>query len=155
MFKNYFLLPVCSLLFFSACLRNVSPITPGIKVAAVNIANQYLLNIINNRSERALGSILWAEYVQKPGKQFTKSAYAQQMENIAGLWPKNEHPLVGFNDVQFYGNGEAVTVILKKKQKPQDAEVRILLVWTGSSWAIADDNIFGTKGFISALQSQS
>jgi len=75
-------------------------------------------------------------------QEITKDEYDFRIVRLSRRWPINENPLIQLAVKSIDVSGDNAKAILQR-EGAGFPELVFKLVWTGSSWVIVDDNIFG------------
>jgi len=149
------------LLLTSGCSPRKSPeAQAGVRFTVLTVVDKYLRTIASGDSRAADQMVAWNRYSEGAGPAKTRTNVLEKIDTFKGRWnSKEENPLLGLDMLAFdVDENEAEISLVKpissaERQAPlaknQNREINIELVWGGSSWLIAEDNLFGNQGYLS------
>ena len=79
----------------------------------------------------------------------------QRVASYKGKWSPEQNPLLGLDLLSFDLDEDEASLTLKKKTVTAGASlesIELEMLWGGSSWLVADDNLFERRGYLSSLQ---
>lgn len=134
------------LIMLSSCSSTKSSIaSEGAKSAVVQVSVEYLRQCILADFKMLNSYMLMGEYLRN--KKMGLEEYKENLQKLARRWPVQEHPIVDLHLIKTDIDGNKASVHFQREgSKSKYPEVVVHLEWTGNSWMITDDNIFGKNG---------
>lgn len=120
-----------------------------VKLAVVNVTNEYIRLTVMGRESRVEEMVLWFTYVQN--RQISREQFRAENAKIRDRWAPDDHPLLGLTLVDLKISEDHAVVRLKKASLPDLPEITVTLEWNGAGWLVIDDSIHGKNGAIAAL----
>jgi hypothetical protein len=151
--KNKILKKLFSKSFYSGiifffCLSGCSYLTfsdsnEGAKITNSQIAAKYIESSVTLNQEWLTRYLFVSEYLKN--QKISAQEYATKLANLKNRWDLNSHPLakLKLENTSVNGNEAFVTFMRPSEDNKDFPLIKINLVWTGSSWAVSDDNILG------------
>ena len=124
----------------SCSLTNKKADNEAVKSAITQVIVQYLQFSFLSRLEPLESTIIKQDFLHNQG--ITKDEYDYRIVRLSRRWPINENPLIQLKVKDLKLDGDNATAVLQR-EGTGFPELIFTLIWTGSSWVIIDDNIFG------------
>jgi len=101
---------------------------------------QYLQFSFLSRIEPLESIVIMKDFLRN--QEITIDEYQYRVVRLSRRWPIEENPLIqlGVKEVVLDGDNASATLQRMGSGFP---ELNFKLLWTGSSWVVVDDNIFG------------
>lgn len=127
------------------------PPTVEFEQVVVRVSADYLNRVVRGDWKLIEGMVLWDDYLDAKGGQFTKPAYYEQLSALnksLAVIPPAAHPLLNLDlmDVQSNTDKTAARVFFRKYKEPASPQIVVELAWVGRGWLVVDDTIFGGDG---------
>jgi len=147
--SHYIISVTCAVIFlllFSSCSSTKSSTaSEGAKSAVVQVSVEYLKQCILADFKMLNSYMLMGEYLRN--KQIGLEEYKESLQKLARRWPVQDHPIVDLHLIKADLDDNKASVYFQREgSKSKFPQVVVHLEWTGNSWMITDDSIFGKNG---------
>lgn len=139
-----FVLALCLLSFCSCFLIGKDVENHPLKNTISQVVVQYLQYSFLARTEAIESLIIPKEFLKN--QELSRDEYDYRLVSLSRHWSADKNPLINIGLVSVSIDEDQASAVMKRRDG-EFPELKFNLVWTGSSWAMIDDNIFG-KGEI-------
>ncbi len=133
------------LIVASACsLTKSSEENVALKNTIAQVVVQYLQFSFLARIEPLESTIVLKDFLKN--QNITKDDYDYRIVRLSRRWSMDNNPLIHLTVIAIDTDGNYATARLQREGSAEGItypELSFSLAWTGSSWVIIDDNIFG------------
>ena len=138
--KTLLLYTLIALLTSSCSLTKSSSDNDAVKNTITQVVIQYVQFSFLAKIEPLESTIIPKDFLAN--QEITKDEHDYRVVRLSRRWPISENPLIQLTVKSIEIDGDNAKATLQR-EGTGFPELVFKLVWTGTSWAIVDDNIFG------------
>ena len=153
--RKLLILGVLVILFSLGCSRlpSLNPIDSGegltpARLAVLSTTEKYLTAIVQGNEPVLDRVVLWGEYNSDLGDiDRSRGVIFHKIRGLKPQWTKEQTPFKNFKVEDVNINGNLAEVELSRGSEDLEVELQ----WSGRSWLVVGDNIFGRYGFLTKM----
>ena len=139
------------MVLFSACgiqkaIGLSSSDNPNVRYTLLKVTDDYFRRIAAGNINMVDQYVIWGKYESVTNGVISRRTVMEEVLKLKDRWPIQNHPLRQLEviSVDIYEN--EASLLLSDRQTSRRVEID--LNWTGNSWLISRDTLFGPQGFL-------